>query len=289
MKLKKSLSEIEEMSSKIQIKIGDFKKNPNSVIEDINEAKLLKNMIYEKTSRVFIYNLKKLIQIEGTQKMLAKKIGITEDLLSKYKSGDAFPAIETLIYISEVYGININKLVTTTLTVEEVDRMENNMDIDTNIFEERYYTYFFVTNKSKEGAIHEGIMEIARNDVTFKILSEDKVVKSFVGNYSISEKLIFFNLYSSEDGNAYINMIKPNINKNKYVGGLAMLLLPSDANSKPCVQKVLFSKKRIDRGSNYEKLRDIISFKLDEITFGNVKISPAEDEEAYNFIGKFVE
>ena len=83
-------------------------------------------------------------------------------------------------------------------------------------------------------------------------------------------------------------MIKPNINKNKYVGGLAMLLLPSDANSKPCAQKVLFSKERIDRGAYYDNLREILSFKVDERTFGNIKISPAEDEEAYNFIGKFV-
>lgn len=286
--MKKSLSEIEEMSNKIEVKFDEMKKNPDNMVEDINAAKLLKNMIYQKTSKVFIYNLKKLIQIEGTQKKLAKKVGIAEDLLSKYKSGDAFPAIETLIYISQIYGISINKLVSNPLTTEEVDRLENSMDIDITIFEDKYYIYFFVTNISKEGAIHEGIIEIAGKDVSYKILSEDKLVKCFVGNYNIAEKLIFFNLHSSEDGYAYINMIKPNINKNKYVGGLAMLILPSDANSKPCVQKVLFSKARIERGSYYDNLREILSFKVDETTFGNMKISPAEDEEAYNFIGKFI-
>ena len=48
-------------------------------------------------------------------------------------------------------------------------------------------------------------------------------------------------------------MIKPNVNKNKYVGGLAMMMLPSDANSKPCVQKILFSKIKLDRDEYYNK------------------------------------
>lgn len=51
-------------------------------------------------------------------------------------------------------------------------------------------------------------------------------------------------------------MVKPNVNKNKYVGGIALLMLPSDANSKPCAQKILFSKIRIDRELHYERLKN---------------------------------
>ncbi len=55
-------------------------------------------------------------------------------------------------------------------------------------------------------------------------------------------------------------MVKPNVNKNKYVGGIALLMLPSDANSKPCAQKILFSKIRVDRELHYERLKKLLSF-----------------------------
>jgi transcriptional regulator with XRE-family HTH domain len=286
--VKKELNELREIGEKVKGKLEDHKKNPNNELNDINVVKALKNKIYEKTSKTFIYNLKKLIQLEETQKKLAKKIGISEDLLSKYKSGEAFPAIDTLIYICEVYDISINKLICTPLTIVDMESLENNISIEANVFEERYYVYFLVTNIAREGAVHEGFIDISDNNVIFKILSDDRVVKKFTGKYNISDKLIFFNLNSSEDGNAYINMIKPNVNKNKYVGGLAMLMLSSDANSKPCAQKILFSKVRIDREVYYNNLKELLNFYIEGTTFGNIKISPGEDEYAYNFIGKLI-
>ena len=83
-------------------------------------------------------------------------------------------------------------------------------------------------------------------------------------------------------------MIKPNVNKNKYVGGLAMMMLPSDANSKPCVQKILFSKIKLDRDEYYNNLKEILSFSVEGIGFGHVKVSQWEDEAAYNFILKLL-
>jgi transcriptional regulator with XRE-family HTH domain len=282
--LNKDLNEFREIDEKLKNKLNYLKTNPQVMSNNINEIKAVKNNIYEKTSKVFVYNLKKLIQLESTQKNLANKIGISEDLLSKYKSGDAFPSIETLIYICEVYNMGIEKLISIPLTAADIENLENNNEIEINIFEEKYYVYFLVTNIAKEGSIHEGIMEIKNNNVTFKICSHDKVLKSFTGYYSISDKIIFFDLQSQSDGITYINMIKPNVNKNKYVGGLAMMMLPSDANSKPCVQKILFSKIKLDRDEYYEKLKEILSFSVERISFGNVKVSQWEDEEAYNFI-----
>lgn len=81
-------------------------------------------------------------------------------------------------------------------------------------------------------------------------------------------------------------MIKPNLNKNKYTGGVAMMMLPSDANSKPCVQKILFSKIKLDRELYYNNLKGILNFKIDGVNLGNVKLSQWEDEAAYNFILK---
>lgn len=286
MNLNKDLNEFREIDEKVKNKLNYIKANPHVMSNNINEIKAVKNNIYEKTSKVFIYNLKKLIQLESTQKNLANKIGISEDLLSKYKSGDAFPSIETLLYICEVYNMGIEKLISIPLTAADIENLENNNEIEINIFEERYYVYFLVTNIAKEGSIHEGIMEIKNNNVNFRICSHDKILKSFTGYYSISDKIIFFDLQSQSDGITYINMIKPNVNKNKYVGGLAMMLLPSDANSKPCVQKILFSKIKLDRNEYYNNLKEILSFSVEGISFGHVKVSQWEDEEAYNFILK---
>ena len=215
MNLNKDLYEFKEINEKIKSKLNYLKANPHIMSNNINEVKAVKNDIYIKTSKVFIYNLKKLIQLESTQKNLANKIGISEDLLSKYKSGDAFPSIETLLYICEVYNIGIEKLISIPLTAADIENLENNNELEFNIFEDKYYVYFLVTNIAKEGSLHEGIVEIKNNNVTFKICSNDKVIKHFTGQYTISDKIIFFNLQSPNDGITYINMIKPNVNKNK--------------------------------------------------------------------------
>jgi len=288
MNLNKDLYEFKEIDEKIKSKLNYIKANPDIMSNNINEVKALKNDIYMKTSKVFIYNLKKLIQLELTQKNLASKIGISEDLLSKYKSGDAFPSIETLLYICEVYNIGIEKFISIPLTVADIENLENNNEIEFNIFEEKYYVYFLVTNIAKEGSLHEGIVEIKNGNVSFKICSNDKVIKYFEGHYTISDKIIFFNLQSSNDGITYINMIKPNVNKNKYVGGLAMMMLPSDANSKPCVQKILFSKIKLHRELYYTNLKEILDFNVEGVTLGHVKISQWEDEAAFNFILKLL-
>lgn len=286
--MKNELCKIREIDEKVKNKLEYIKSNNDSMMCDINTIKALKNNIYEKTSKIFIYNLKKLIQLEITQKNLAKKIGVSEDLLSKYKSAEAFPSIETLIYICEVYNISIDKLTSIPLTAADMESLENNMDINTDIFEDKYYVYFLVTNIAREGAIHEGIVEFFNDNVVFKILSNGQVVKLFKGDYNAFDKLIFFNLKSANDGITYINMAKPNVNKNKYVGGIALLMLPSDANSKPCVQKILFSKIRIDRELYYERLKKLLNFSCQETTFEHIKLSSVEDEDAYNFIRKLI-
>lgn len=287
MHLKKELAEIKKIEEDIEIKIESIKNEDKEEKHDINKVKVLKNTIYDKTSKVFVYNLKKLIQLEGTQKRLAKKIGVSEDLLSKYKTEEAFPSIETLMYICKIYNLSLDKFLNRTLTAMDIENLENNQGVDEEIFEEKYYAYFLITNIGKEGGIHEGRIEFRNEEVVFKILSMGEVVKSFKGSYIISEKLIFFNLQSGHDGIAYINMIKPNLNKNKYIGGLALMMLPSDANSKPCVQKILISKTRIDREEHKGELKRFLNFPEKGKELGNVKISPWEDEEVYDFISNY--
>lgn len=285
--MKKELDEIKKIEEDIEVKIESIKNEDREEKHDINKVKVLKNTIYDKTSKVFVYNLKKLIQLEGTQKRLAKKIGVSEDLLSKYKTEEAFPSIETLMYICKIYNLSLDKFLNRTLTAMDIENLENNQGIDEDIFEEKYYAYFLITNIGKEGGIHEGRIEFRNEEVIFKILSMGEVVKSFKGSYIISEKLIFFNLQSKHDGIAYINMIKPNLNKNKYIGGLALMMLPSDANSKPCVQKILISKTRIDREEHKGELKNFLKFPEKSKELGNIKISQWEDEEVYDFISNY--
>lgn len=252
--------------------------------EELNRIKIIKNHIFESASINFIYNLKKLIQLEGTQKKLAKKIGISEDLLSKYKVGDAFPSIETLVYICRLYKLDLYAFITSQLNSETLHRLETNINLNYDFFHEKYYVYFLVTNLSKEGALQEGVLHIKNTSICFKILSKEKTVKTFNGSYKIADKLLNINLVSEEDGFAYINMHKPNTNKGKYVGGLALLSLPSDANSKPCTQKLILSSIKIDRELNNDILKNLLSFNLQGETLSCIKISPGDDEEVYNFI-----
>lgn len=248
------------------------------------EIKIEKNNIYEKTSEVFIHNLKKLIQLEGTQKNLANKIGVSEDLLSKYKAGDAFPSIETLIYICKIYHLTMDDFLSIQLPSSYFEQLSQSINISNSIFKENYYCYFFVTNSSKEGSIHKGTLSISQNNATFKILGEKAIIKEFKGLYNVCENLIFFNLYSPTDGCAYITTIKPSLNKSKYIGGISLLSLPSDANSKPCCQKIIISSIKIDREKYCSELNNFLNFSLDTKALGNIKISRYEDEKVYDFI-----
>lgn len=284
--LKECLQEIRELDVKIKNKSERIKNDLDIINNNVNEVKALKNIIYEKASKTFIYNLKKLIQLEVTQKKFASRIGISEDLLSKYKSGGAFPSIETLLYICEVYDFTLDTLINIPFSAAEIEWLELKKKVEANIFEDRYFVYFLVTNIDREGAIHEGVVDICNNNVKFKIFSNSEMVKYFVGSYTVSDRLIYFNLHNQNNGAAFINMIKPNLYRNKYVGGLAMLMLPSDANSKPCTQKILFSSTKLNRELHYNKLKDLLNFHVEEEALGNVKISQWEDEIAYNFIRK---
>ena len=279
--MRNEIDDLEELDIKIKKDLKEIKNYSNDHIINNNLVAIAKQKILDKTKKTIAYNLKKLIQIESTQKNLSKKIGVSEDLLSKYKSGNPIPNIETLIYICEIYKIDLAKFLSARLTSLDIG---NNENPNCNIFEERYYVYFLVTNMTKEGTIHEGTIEFLSNNAVFKIHSNNTVIKHFSGDCFISDKLVSLNLHSAEDGNAHISMIKPNINKGRYVGGLSMLSLASDANSKPCCQKILFSKMQIDRRANFANLKELLSFYVEENSFGNIKISQAEDETAYNFI-----
>ncbi|GKU24685.1 helix-turn-helix domain-containing protein [Clostridium folliculivorans] len=283
--MNKGTKNTKEMSQIDNEKLYTIKKES---LNEINIVKASKNSLFENISTNFIYNLKRLIQLEGTQKQLAKKIGVSEDLLSKYKAGDAFPSIETLAYICNVYNIKIDRFISLRLSALELESIEKGLNSNSNIFFDSYYCYFFATNIGKEDSIHEGILEFHNKRISFKIMLGDSLMKNFSGNINNSEKIMTFNMQSTEDGISYISMTKPNINKGKYVGGLAMLFLPSDANSKPCCQKLLISNIRINRHTYYEELKKLLTFNSCKSELRNLKLSSFEDEKAYNFIESLI-
>lgn len=79
-------------------------------------------------------------------------------------------------------------------------------------------------------------------------------------------------------------MIKPSLNKKKYVGGIALLMLPSDANSKPCCQKIIISKYKIDRSDYSFELLNFLKFHNGNYEADNIKLSVIDDEIIYNFL-----
>ena len=79
-------------------------------------------------------------------------------------------------------------------------------------------------------------------------------------------------------------MIKPSLNKKKYVGGIALLMLPSDANSKPCCQKIIISKYKINRSDYNSDLLDFLKFHNKNYEADSMKLSVSDDEIIYNFL-----
>lgn len=69
--LNKDLYEFKEIDEKIKNKLNYIKADSDIIYNNVNEVKALKNDIYEKTSKVFTYNLRKLIQLESTQKKVS--------------------------------------------------------------------------------------------------------------------------------------------------------------------------------------------------------------------------
>ena len=72
MNLNKELYEFKEIDEKVKNKLNYIKANPEIMSNNINEVKALKNDIYEKTSKVFIYNL-----ISKNTKILLIDINVT--------------------------------------------------------------------------------------------------------------------------------------------------------------------------------------------------------------------
>ncbi|NSA00623.1 heme oxygenase [Clostridium beijerinckii] len=72
--MNKDLYEFKEIDEKIKNKLNYIKADSDIMYNNINEVKALKNDIYEKTSKVFTYNLRKLIQLESTQKSWLVKL-----------------------------------------------------------------------------------------------------------------------------------------------------------------------------------------------------------------------
>lgn len=300
--LSKELEEISLLNKKIDTDIGELEIHNdnfqiNNEVDQFDRIKEIKNCIHQKTLSVLTYNLKKLIQLETTQKNLARKIGVSEDLLSKYKGGNSLPPIDTLLYICKIYNLDFNRFISFPFDSSDLDHIESTINMQTSalnltkLFEKKYFLYFYVTNTEREGAIHEGLLQIiSKNHVQFKILAHklqkgpEMIIKQFEGSYYATSKLIFFDLSNANDGNAHITMMHPNLNMSRYKGGIALLTLPSDANSKPCSQKVLISKQQINRERDYVALCEILNFNVEGSSFGNIKISHEDNEKAYKFI-----
>lgn len=268
---------------------------PNKPMDKDNHTiKMHKHALFQHATETFLYNIKQFIAIEGTQKKLAQGIGVSEELLSKYKSGDAFPAIETLMVMAERYGLTLD-----TLLKEKVDpwSLNQNTHLATNQVlvgkeVQPYYLYFFVTNIDRKGLLHEGRLFLhsqANSKAIFEIHSDKGQIKRYVGHWKTSSKMIFmhFNSEKEEEGTASLHFINPPMHGAQYVGGMGLMLLPSDATSKPCAQRVLVSRVQINRDQYAQPLENFLKFECTEQDANCFeKINASQDERAYVFIRK---
>lgn len=257
-----------------------------SIDKNNHTIKMHKHELFQNATETFLYNIKQFIAIEGTQKKLAQGIGVSEELLSKYKNGDAFPAIETLMVMAERYGITIDALLK-----EKLDGRTRQQDTGVSA-NQTFYVYFFVSNIDRKGLLHEGRLFLhgqSNSETIFEIHSDKGQIKRYVGTWKASSKMIFIHLNSEreEAGTASIHFIKPPMHDAKYVGGMGMMLLPSDASSKPCAQRILISRIQMDRDRYAVPLVNLLKFECTELDNNCFeKINASQDERAYVFIRK---
>lgn len=268
-------------------KINETDENFKLILEkaleksDLNTIKTLKNIIYEKASETFVYNIKRLITVEGTQKKLAEKMGISPDLLSKYKLGEAFPSIETLIYTCHIYNLDIYSFLFNPLTELDIKRIHLSKEYNSHIFRCKHFVYYLESrNNIKEFSLNFGDKNI------FLLKDENNNLKEcFCSHFIYSKNSTSFNILSEELGNVHVIFLLNTPKPQKHLGGIAAAYF---FNENIHFNKMLFSKFKINTELYHSDLLSILDLDSNykkngiELTKKDIEISNNFLEKIYN-------
>lgn len=189
-----------------------------------------------------ILNINRMISEYGSLTKFAYAIDCPLASLHRYISNRKFPYY-ILDNICNKYDLQLRQL------------LNRDLDGDYKNFRllyTEYWAYFFTTGDTT--TIDAAKLQMKNGNVSFEIISKSR--KVFLGTYSIDSGYLYFELYSATEGissHAYITMSHmTNIRyPQKYIGGLGLLLLPSDSSRWPCAQRIILSHYELARRKDH--------------------------------------
>ncbi|MCL2020285.1 MAG: hypothetical protein FWG70_11115 [Oscillospiraceae bacterium] len=178
-------------------------------------------------------NILKMKEYEKGNVHFAAKIGISTGKASQLTGSDTTISSTIMNLICECYKISETDLFSKQWKPVHPD----------NILQDKYYGYFFTTWAKTKPKID--IAEILIKDehrIDFKINSK----KEFDGVITVSDNFITADIHRLSHRNHYqaffIMPRDPNIkHPKKYYGGLGFLILPTDSELVPVVQRIMLS------------------------------------------------
>lgn len=212
---------------------------------------------------------------------MAKKIGISPDLLSKYKLGEAFPSIETLIYICHVYNMEIYSFLFKPLTEFDINMINLSKEYNSHIFRGKFFIYLLENpNKIKEFSVNFADKNI--------FILRDKTNKSkecFCSNFIYAKNSTSFNILSEEFGNIHVIFLSDSSKTRRNLGGIAAAYF---FNESVTFNKMLFSKFKIDTKLYHYDLISMLSLNTNckkvkfQLTKNDIEICNSFLEKVYN-------
>ena len=182
--------------------------------------------------------------------------------------------------------------ITRKLRYDLEDILHNDLEnIDREIRRE-YHAYFLTTASEKEEDIRidTASIEVNRNKVDFTIELSQIPPKNLKGKISIDSNLIYLNMSGIYEGTpfkAYISLPYYRISK-AYIGGLGLIMLPSETTTLPCVHKVVMSCVKLDLSAKSTEdcqfLYSVLKFNKHNLFFQ--KITHEEDKFVHRYINK---
>ena len=226
-------------------------------------------------TKEYIANIEYLIRKYGTQDNLASELGIDPTSISRNKQPKKISP-SFLERISDQLGYDCEDILQKELEA-----------IDKEILNE-YYAYFFTTRTVEDIRIDTAKITIDRNKVDFTISLSAIPSKTLNGKISIDNNLIYLNMsgiYDKVPFQAYITLPYYRF-AHAYMGGLGLIMLPTEGTTLPCAHKIVLSCIRFDLSSHdtqdYRFLCDILMLDTENQYFQ--KVSRDTDAEVYKYI-----
>ncbi|MCL2188182.1 MAG: hypothetical protein FWC16_10430 [Defluviitaleaceae bacterium] len=212
---------------------------------------------------------------EETFENLAHKLGCDTSVLSKNVSPKKV-SLKFLDRISNAYDFDYADVLFGYL--EYMDKPM--LDI--------YYAYFL--GDAPAGKLRMNVAEIKtkKNKIDFTIKLKHVPSKVLNGKIMITDNVIYFNMHGEDAGLPYQGYITLPYGKKvkEYVGGVGFMMLPVEAQTLPCVQKVVISSKELDltnkETGDYQFLAKVLKLES-ENTYLQIA-SKDQDSEVYKHI-----